>query len=301
MSGVSVVIPSFNCGQYIVKSILSVLRQTVSADEIIVVDDGSTDDTYEVVKSYIDQGLIRYIYQDNRGVAEARNTGVSEATGDFIAYVDADDEIDKTMIRKCMERISQDSTGWCVTDILRVENFGNEIVTKIFKTTVPDQNLKNGILLNDFIRRMPLYKKKTLLEIGPYDKNLFTREDWDMNIRLILNGVRFSYIPEPLYIYKIRKNSLTKGTKNRSYDSTFKLLKKHHKKLADDGNKDVAKIYAHNLWRLGKAYLDLSDFRSCYSCLVESMKYDFNLKRLLHPFYFHLTKHFVQSNNRSQQ
>jgi hypothetical protein len=80
------------------------------------------------------------------------------------------------------------------------------------------------------------------------------------------------------------------------WDYTLKLLKKHSKKKADDGNKDVARVYAQNLWGLGKNYLiDAYDIKSFIFCAGESLKYDFNMRRLLHPFYFHLMKMFIRS------
>lgn len=292
MARVSVIIPTFNCGQYICQAIESALTQTYRDFEIIVVDDGSTDNTRETLGGYIQNGLISYIYQENKGVAEARNMGILAARGEYIAYVDADDGLDNRMIGVCIEALTREKTDWCITDILRIESSGGKNRSRISKSIIPE-NLKRGILENDFSLRSPFFKRRILLETGLYDKNLLTREDWDMNIRLIHNNKPFSYIPEPLYIYKIRTNSLMKSSNRKSYDSTLKLLKKHHKKIADSGDREVAKIYAHHLWRLGKAYLtDVRDVKSAVACIAESMRYDFNVKRLLHPFYFHIAKRF---------
>ncbi len=87
---VSVVIPAYNNQQYLCRSIDSVLAQTRPADEIIVVDDGSTDDTASVIQSYGDK--VRYLQQENAGASAARNTGIEAATGNWIAFLDADDE-----------------------------------------------------------------------------------------------------------------------------------------------------------------------------------------------------------------
>lgn len=301
MSKISIVIPTYNCALYITEAIKSVLNQTYKDFEIIIVDDGSTDNTHEIIKSYKDTGKVKYVFQKNKGVAEARNTGILAATGDFIAYVDADDELDSRMIAMCLEQVEKDGTEWCITDILRIQRSETEVKKEICRTEMPENDIKKEILVNDFSRRSPFFRRKTLLEIGLYDKEMLTREDWDMNIRLILKGIPFSYIPKPLYIYKIRSDSLMKKNKKKSYDCTLRLLKKHHKRIADSGNKDIAKIYAHKLWRLGRAYLtDVYDFRSFIFCVVESMKYDFNLKRMIHPFYFYLTKYFIQSKNISR-
>jgi glycosyltransferase involved in cell wall biosynthesis len=292
VSKVSLIIPTYNCGQYISQAIESALKQTYKDIEIIVVDDGSTDYTREVLKPYVTKRICQYIYQSNQGVAKARNTGILAAKGEYIAYVDADDEMDKRMIAVCIEALAREKTDWCITDILRIESKGDDDRTRICKTIVP-KNPEMGILKNDFSLRSPFFRKETLLGVGLYDASLLTREDWDMNIRLIQNSKFFSYIPEPLYIYKIRSNSLMKNNNRKSCDSTLKLLKKHHKKIADACDREVAQIYAHHLWRLGKAYFtDVHDLKSSVACIAESMKYDFNIKRLTHPFYFHIAKHF---------
>jgi glycosyltransferase involved in cell wall biosynthesis len=86
---VSVVIPAYNCAAYVGQAVDSVLRQTYTDWEIIVVDDGSRDDTKLILEQYGDR--IRYIYQQNQGVSIARNRGIELARGEFIAFLDADD------------------------------------------------------------------------------------------------------------------------------------------------------------------------------------------------------------------
>lgn len=88
---VSVVIPSYNCEKYIVDCVRSVLKQTCSPLEIIVVDDGSLDNTRAVLSPFIAESKLKYLHQKNKGAAAARNRGMRNATGEFIAFLDADD------------------------------------------------------------------------------------------------------------------------------------------------------------------------------------------------------------------
>ena len=91
---VSVVIPAYNCAEYVGQAVESVLHQTIADWEIIVVDDGSRDHTRLVLEKYSDR--IRYIYQQNQGVSIARNCGIELARGEFIAFLDADDYFSPT-------------------------------------------------------------------------------------------------------------------------------------------------------------------------------------------------------------
>src|SRR3990167_7556109 len=87
---VSIIIPAYNAGKYIKGVLENLFLQTYRNIEIIVVDDGSTDNTEQIVKAYQNRG-VRYIYQQNKGVAGARNAGIKEAKGELIAFLDADD------------------------------------------------------------------------------------------------------------------------------------------------------------------------------------------------------------------
>src|SRR4030043_683400 len=195
---VSVVIPTYNCGHYISNAIESALSQTIAPYEIIVVDDGSTDNTCEIVKTHKNTGRVKYLFQQNKGLPGARNAGILQAEGEFIVVLDADDELDKKMVSMCLEQVEKENTDWCIIDILRIENTGSGIKKEIYRSNIPKENLDKGILVDDFIRRAPFFRKRILFEIGLYDEDMCIREDWDINIRMILGGKRFSYIPEPL-------------------------------------------------------------------------------------------------------
>ncbi len=102
----SVIIPTFNRARFIGRAINSVLNQSLKELEVIIVDDGSTDETEEIVQSFNDSRLT-YIYQDNAGVSSARNTGVENANYDYIAFLDSDDEWLPSKLEKQISKISQ--------------------------------------------------------------------------------------------------------------------------------------------------------------------------------------------------
>ncbi|MEM4724269.1 MAG: glycosyltransferase family A protein, partial [Candidatus Hadarchaeum sp.] len=106
MSSVSVIIPCYNHGHYLPCAVNSVMAQTFADWEAIIVDDGSTDNTREVAAQFTDS-RVRYIYQDNRGLAAARNTGIRAAQGEYLAFLDADDEWEPTFLEACVAALSQ--------------------------------------------------------------------------------------------------------------------------------------------------------------------------------------------------
>ncbi|MHB9155123.1 MAG: glycosyltransferase family 2 protein [Endomicrobiales bacterium] len=125
MPKVSVIIPAYNNGAYLPESIESVLRQTCRDLEILVVDDGSTDNTREVAQRYAlkDPGRVRYVYQQNRGPGAARNRGIAEARGEYLAFLDADDRWLSTKLEKQAAILdSRPDTGLVYTDLLFFDN-----------------------------------------------------------------------------------------------------------------------------------------------------------------------------------
>ena len=109
---VSVVIPTYNCASFLVEALESVIAQTRSADEIIVVNDGSTDETEEVLQPYADRILL--LGQENRGVSVARNNGIARATGDWVAFLDADDVWKPQKLGQQLEGIDGDDSVVCL-------------------------------------------------------------------------------------------------------------------------------------------------------------------------------------------
>ena len=116
MPKVSVIIPTYNCAQYINRAIDSVLNQTFKDVEIIVADDGSTDNTSDELTPLIEDNVVTYLYQDNKGAASARNYGISNSSGKYIAFLDADDKWLPGMLTRCLAVIEKDGCDLVSTD-----------------------------------------------------------------------------------------------------------------------------------------------------------------------------------------
>lgn len=275
---VSVVIPSYNCSDCVADAIASVLRQSFPDFEVIVVNDGSTDDTAKTVGRFAHDPRIRYIEQNNGGLSNARNSGAKAANGEYIAFLDADDQLSGNALERMIAAAQVSAATWCITDILRVTDG-----TRVVRRPKFPSNATKGILRKDFITRAPFFRAREFFEIGMFDENLRAREDWDINIRAMLGGLRFAYVDEPVYIYHARDGSLSRDTAKMLIHSE-RILRKHHKYLADAGDREIAGIYAENMWDLARRFVySTGDIRRALACARESLAYDRNFARVLHP------------------
>lgn len=280
MSLVSVIIPAFNAAATISATIDSVLSQTLQDFEIIVSDDGSTDTTALLVSRYRSDPRVRYVFHENRGTSHAKNLAARQAKGEYLAFLDSDDRLDRTALETMVQQLRVAGAVWCIVDV--VKRIGDDRIIRC--SQFPSGNLLLGILEKDFVTRSPFYLRSSFLASGMFDEDLAVREDWDINIRMIEGERPFTYINQPLYVYARTEGSLMTGNLRRTLTCTEKVLRKHHKKLADSGKTQIASIYARNMWRLAHSYFyEARDFREAFRCVRESMRYDLSFYRLFHP------------------
>jgi glycosyltransferase involved in cell wall biosynthesis len=280
MTLVSVIIPAYNASSFVRGAIESLLAQTYPKFEVIVVDDGSKDATAQAVEAYLSDRRIHYFAQENRGLPGARNAGAKVSHGEYLAFLDADDSLAPNALERMLQAFQTTAAQWLNVGVLKLEGAKRTVRHPI----TPGGDLLLAILNDDFITRSPFYPRDEFFSIGMYDEEIRNREDWDINIRMIAAGKRFVTVDEPLYHYTRTEGSITTGNKRRLYSYTEMLLRKHHKRLADQGNKEVGKIYANNLWDLARRYFyEVRDPREACRCAWESLRYDPSLYRLVHP------------------
>lgn len=219
---VSVIIPSYNVQEYIKNAISSVLSQTFQDFEILIVNDGSTDNTLGVIKKNFFDSRIKVISQENQGLAGARNSGIKNAKGKFIALLDADDE---WLPQKLEIQIKQTKNNPTIsvfsTNAYNVD--GSKIVgirydrKKIFENKtifsgVVKKYFKNKCRYSFHMPSSMLIRKSLFDKHGLYDSNLKQGEDSDLIIRWALHGEHFYFEGKPLVKYQISNmNSLTKN------------------------------------------------------------------------------------------
>lgn len=284
MARIAVIIPSYNCAPFVEQAVESVFGQTYSDYELIVVDDGSSDNTAQVLAKYSSNPKFRYYRQENRGLPGARNAGVRISNSEYLAFLDADDQLEGDALQLMVRELDRSGASWCLIDIVKAKPNGREIQY----TEISKDDPFYAILCDDFIRRGMFFRRDAFVEVGMYDESMKYREDWDINIRMFAARKSFTYLPKPLYIYTWREDSITTGKRARVLDFTAMLLKKHHKSLADAGDKRAAKIYAQNMWDLGRFYFyDVRLYRRALACILESLKYDFSPARIFHPLLHH--------------
>jgi len=201
MPKVSVVIPCYNMGKYLDEAVDSVLAQTFTDFEIIIVDDGSTDtSTCELLADY-SKPKTKVIHTANRGVAAARNSGIEEAVGEYVLPLDADDRIGEFYLEKAVAVLDQQADIGIVYCCCKL--FGAvEREWSLPPFSLPHQ------LLDNLIFSAAVFRKKAWSRVRGYDSSLRQGwEDWDFWLRLLAEGTQVFRLPEMLFYYRIRPDS----------------------------------------------------------------------------------------------
>ena len=179
---VSVIIPNYNNGHFVGEAIDSVLAQTYPHREIIVVDDGSTDGTADVVRRY---SGVRYVWQRNRGVSAARNRGIQESSGEYVVFLDADDRLLPQHFDISLDAFrSRPDAGWVCGDF---RYFGNEPPWRYNHRCDPRPDQFGLFLRSVFFGAIHavMYRREVLMKSGGFDERLQSSEDREFYLRLI--------------------------------------------------------------------------------------------------------------------
>lgn len=211
MPRVSVVVPTYNCAKFLGRTIDSALRQTYRDFEIIVVDDGSTDGTQALIAAY--EESVRYVYQTNQGASAARNAALSRASGELIAYLDADDLWRPDKLSRQVEFLDAHSTCGLVHTEVSVIDEQDTVLHACFnqdtKRPIPQGQCVRDLLLRSHIQTLTVVERRTAFDdAGKFDPRLPVAQDYLHWISVGLQGYGIGYLSEPLGQYRWRAGSL---------------------------------------------------------------------------------------------
>jgi glycosyltransferase involved in cell wall biosynthesis len=282
MPNVSVVIPTYNSAHLLDDALQSVLEQTYKDFEIIVVDDGSTDNTAEVISKYDDK--LRYFRVDNGGPAKARNYGISKSTGKYIAFLDADDKWLPTKLEKQMNMFEQNPEfGMVFTENSLFDARG------IYKNSLgkdrllKGNNLAQNIFLYSNIGTPTVMVRKDVFDaIGLFEESMVQAEDDNMWIRIAAN-YQVGFIDGSLVQVRDHSHRLTRTDKNLiEYvrNNITMLSSNYGDKVKKSIEKAVPRKLAKVEFDIGYSYFEKQEYKKARQAFIRSMShsfYDFNI------------------------
>ncbi len=261
---VSIIIPCFNDEDFVEDAIDSAVGQTYPNVETIVIDDGSTDHSWSVVRPFADQ--VRYERQANQGAPAARNQGLELAEGKYVKFLDADDVLVEDCIERQVqqsERLPEDKKAVVFGDAIWVDEDGTELDGyDDLRERKPDEDPVTHLLHSNPLTSCPLHRRDYLQDVGGFDTSLPRSQEHDLHLRLALAGVEFVYEPGPTYYF--RQHEGADRISGRSYVEQglmthYKLIRRHQRLIenAREGplSVEMRRALARGLWRHGRGIL----------------------------------------------
>lgn len=216
MTKVSLIVPIYNSQNYLEKCIKSLISQTLKDIQIILINDGSTDNSEKIIKSFDDERIV-YISKNNEGIGKTRNLGIDKATGEFLAFVDSDDYLNEHFCEYMYQKAVNDDCDLVVCDFFEERNTLVGIKFKDFK----DTNLRETPELINYINLGPCNKlyKKSLFDdkSNRFEENL-KYEDAPFVVKMLLSANKIGKVNDYLTYYVIHSNSETTIRDKRMYD-----------------------------------------------------------------------------------
>ena len=284
---VSIIIPTYNRADLLPRTIGSVLNQTFRNFELIVVDDGSTDNTREVVKKFEEKDLrVKYIWQENSGgPAKPKNTGIKVAKGKFIAFLDDDDEWLPEKLEKQIKlfRNTSNNLAFVGCNILVIEEEKNKIIKRVKMSNYSKGVFFKKLLEGNFIftSSSVLIKKEVLDKVGFFDTNLKYADDWDLWVR-VSEHFSFSFVPEYLLKYYLHQKGITinlnPAKEAEEHQYILKKFQRYYKKYPS--------IYSIHLRKLASRYCTSDKMKEGRRTYIKAIRvYPPNLKAYFYLFF----------------
>ncbi len=209
MAKVSIIVPVYNVEKYLEKCLDSLVNQTLKDIEIIIVNDGSTDNCRKIIDKYYTKynNLIKVINQENKGLGAARNTGLKLVTSDYIIFVDSDDYVEPNMVEELYDKILQEQADFVICGF-NVVNEHYELISKTFPNKYEIYDFNTQMIFGNLCAWNKIIKK-TLLDDDSLDfRNNVWYEDIDFSFKLFLKAKKMCILPKNLYNYLLRQGSI---------------------------------------------------------------------------------------------
>lgn len=210
---VSIIIPCYNAEKYIAETIQSVINQTYKNWELIIVNDGSTDHSLNIIKEFAaNDNRISLIDKPNSGVSDSRNKGLEKAKGEYIAFLDADDVWNSQYLEKQIANLQSNRFNISYTACQLINQNGEKLQKHL--------RGENNPQLNDFLLQKGnyitspsgiVYKRECFNKVNGFDSNLSNNADQDILIQMLAKGNTIGYIDECLWNYRIHDNNMSKN------------------------------------------------------------------------------------------
>lgn len=260
---VSIVIPCYNNEAFLREAIASALSQTYPFVEVIVIDDGSTDDSPDILCTFGDR--IRWETQPNQGAPVARNRGLALAQGTYIKFLDADDVLVPDAIERQVQQSQQlrgDRKAIVYGEALWVNEHRSPIPGYPLRARLPAEDAITHILTACPLTSCPLHKRDYLLDVNGFDPTLPRGQEHDLHLRLVLAGVEFIYSPDVVCEYRNYGNGDRISSHTLSNHGAlvhYNILQKQLTLIAANQpqplSSGIRRAFAQRFWQFGRAVL----------------------------------------------
>jgi glycosyltransferase involved in cell wall biosynthesis len=254
MTDISVVMPVYNGAQYLRESIESILNQTYKDFELLIFNDGSTDNSLEIIKSYRDERIITLTQNMSQGCVVHLNHGIKIAKGKYIARMDADDISMPERFEKQIDFLENNPSISLVGCFGYYIDSESKTTGMLPKPVGPDQIQKSCLYYGPHIHPTIMFRKKVIQKIGNYREKYLFVEDIDLYYRLIFAGYKTDNIPEYLFKYRVHPLSTNRFFKEKNQKSfqlkweTQKQFNLHYTAL------EIVSIYIHYILGIMLSY-----------------------------------------------
>ncbi|BFM10390.1 glycosyltransferase [Simiduia litorea] len=237
---VSIVIATYNMAQYLPQAVDSILNQEWKNIELIVVDDGSADNTADVMEKYAQDPRVNYIKNTNQGQPKAKNCGIKHTKGEFIAFCDADDLWEPNKLTVQMPLFKSPRVGVVFSDVSNIDE--NNKRYSVDRTEIGFRgNVTEQLLHRNFVPfGTAVIRRQCIVQNGIFDEEFRMGIDWDLWLRYSLNW-EFDYVNDRTYVYRKWSGQMSSNYRGR-YDHAFRILQKFERRFRSQVEPKILKL-----------------------------------------------------------